>query len=141
MRKGFSTIELVTTMSIVAILGTTMLPSYTAMQQEAKITKASAEVKTLQNLVEKYQAATGSLPSSLSTMSLDQDTELINQEFVDPFTKMHYKFMQGRTETGKQYYIIYSDGLNGDPNFIREGNKLIVPDNEIIASNLYIVRK
>jgi Tfp pilus assembly protein PilE len=141
MRKGFSTIELVTTMSIVAILGTTMLPSYTAMQQEAKVTKASAEVKTLQNLVEKYQAATGSLPNSLSTMNLDQDTELINQEFIDPFTKVNYKFMQGRTETGKQYYIIYSDGLNGNPNFIREGNKLIVPDNEIIASNLYIVRK
>lgn len=140
-RKGFSTIELLTTMSIVAILGTTILPSYMAMQQEAKLTKAQAEVKTIQNLLEKYQATKGNLPQSLDTLTLDKNLEFINQELIDPFTKANYKLIQGVTEAGKEYYIVYSAGLTGNPSFIREGNKLIVAKDEIIASNLYIVRK
>lgn len=141
MRQGFSTIELMTTLSIIAILGTTMMPSYMAMQQEAKITRASAEVKTIQNLVEKYQTAKGTLPVSLDALALDEDTDLVNQDFTDPFSGTKYKLIQGTTEAGKPYYIVYSVGINGQPSFIREGSKLIVNNDEIVASNLYIVRK
>lgn len=141
MRKGFSTIELMATMSMVAIVGTTMMPTYKAMQQEAKATKAIAEVKTIQGLVEKYQAVKGALPKSLDTLALDENLALINQDFIDPFSNTAYKLIQGTTESGKQYYVVYSIGLTGEPSFVREGNKLIVSPAEIIASNLYIVRK
>ena len=53
-RKGYTITELLSVLSIVAIIGSASLPAYNGLKQEAQVYKAQKEAQTLKAAVESY---------------------------------------------------------------------------------------
>ena len=117
MRKGFTLIELMIVIAVIAILVGIALPRFRGMQVEGLIAQAKGELRTLQTAVESYYIhnnnaypATGS--AALET-ALDSATpNIIDYVPTDPFSSSDYVYVMGGTDS--KYYIIYSVGPGGN---------------------------
>ncbi len=118
-RKGFTIIELLVVITVIAILVGVALPRFKGMQDEGNIAKAKAELRTLQSAVESYYIhnnnaypATGA--SALQTALAAAVPNIINYVPTDPFssTGADYGYVLGGTNN--KFYVIYSAGPAGN---------------------------
>jgi general secretion pathway protein G len=118
-KKGFTIIELLIVIAVIAILVGIALPRFKGMQDEGRLAQAKGELRTLQSAVESYYIhnnnaypATGSaaLETALSTAA----PSIIDHVPTDPFsgTGADYVYVMGGTNS--KYYIIYSVGPGGN---------------------------
>lgn len=116
MKKGFTLVELLIVIMVIAILIGIALPRFRGMQDEASTTKAAAELRTLQTAAESfyihssphaYPAAGATWETSLTAAA----PQIIGAALIDPFN--------GTTQYGYalsangRYYVIWSVGPNG----------------------------
>lgn len=120
-RKGFTIIELLVVITVIAILVGIALPRFKGMQDEGNISKAKAELRTLQSAVESYYIhnsntypATGA--AALQTALASAVPSIINYVPTDPFssTGADYGYVLGGTNN--KFYVIYSAGPAGNGN-------------------------
>ncbi len=69
-RKGYTVIELLSVLSMIAIMASLSVPSLQTMKTEAKITKAESEIRTLQTVIERYKDEYGVMPKDLDLGAL-----------------------------------------------------------------------
>lgn len=116
---GFTIIELLIVIAVIAILVGIALPRFKGMQDEGKIVQTKAELRTLQTAVESYymhnkhtypDTGSADLQTALSTAK----PSIINYVPTDPFsgTGADYEYVMGGTDD--KFYIIYSVGPSGD---------------------------
>lgn len=119
MKKGFTIIELLIVIAVIAILISIALPRFRGMQDEGNIAKAKGELRTLQTAVESYYIhnnntypATGStaLETALSTAT----PNIIDFVPTDPFSTTGADYVWVRGGTNNKFYIIYSVGPAGN---------------------------
>ena len=131
MRKGFTLIELMIVIAVIAILVGIALPRFRGMQVEGLIAQAKGELRTLQTAVESYYIhnnnaypATGS--AALET-ALDSATpNIIDYVPTDPFSSSDYVYVMGGTDS--KYYIIYSVGPGGN-------GSAVITDDAVVETN------
>lgn len=142
MQKGYTLIELLAVVSLVGIVASVSLPALQAIENEAKSIKATAEVKTVQALVERYQKQSGYLPQNLEEVLEDDKINITQRNILDPFAppNTNYLLKTGQIANGKEYYVIYSLGLNQTCDFYLKGNKIFNQGDDIIASNLTVIK-
>ncbi|MBF0522716.1 MAG: type II secretion system protein GspG [Candidatus Omnitrophica bacterium] len=111
-KKGFTILEIIVVVSVIAILLGVALPRLKGMQEEAKITQVKSELKTLQAAVEAYKIHQGSYPNvdnppDWETSYLITATpKIIDSELLDPFTQgAEYRYVNHGN-----YYVIWSVG-------------------------------
>ncbi len=118
-KKGFTIIELLVVMTVIAILVGLALPRFKGMQDEGNIAKAKGELRTLQSAVESYYIhnnnaypATGA--SALQTALAAAVPSIINYVPTDPFSSSgaDYGYVLGGTNS--KFYVIYSAGPGGN---------------------------
>lgn len=118
MKKGFTILELLVVIMVIAILIGIALPRFKGMQDEGNIAKAKAELRTLQVAVESYYIhnnntypATGS--AAFRTAVTAATPNIIASTPLDPFgTGPGYGYVLNAV--GGKYYAIYSIGTGGD---------------------------
>lgn len=66
-QSGFSFIELLVTISIIAIIAAVGLATYSTSQQKSRDAKRKADLKQIQVALEMCRSETGSYPNSLGT--------------------------------------------------------------------------
>src|SRR4030042_3715010 len=117
--KGFTIIELLIVITVIAILIGLALPRFRGMQDEGNIAKAKGELRTLQTAVESYYIhnnnaypATGA--AALQAALAAAIPSIINYVPTDPFsgTGADYAYVMGGTNS--KFYIIYSVGPGGN---------------------------
>ncbi len=64
MKKGFTIIELIIVISIIALLATLGLSTYTSVQEDARNSKRKADLKELQKSLEIYKQENGAYPDT-----------------------------------------------------------------------------
>lgn len=110
MRKGFTLIELLIVIMVIAILIGIALPRFRGMQDEANITKAKGELRTLQTAVESYYIHNNNTyPIALSSLTT-ATPNIVSSIPSDPFSSSGGSYGYTRGGTNNKYYIIYSAG-------------------------------
>lgn len=115
MRKGFTLIELIIVIAVIAILIGIALPRFKGMQDEGNIAKVKGELRTLQTAIESYyshhnNAYPATTSAALETALASAVPNIIDHVPTDPFstTGADYVYVMGGTNS--KYYIIYSVG-------------------------------
>lgn len=115
-KKGFTIIELLIVIAVIAILVGIALPRFKGMQDEGRIAQAKGELRTLQTAVESYFIHQSSVyPSALSLLTGASITpNLLGGTLpTDPFNgTSNYGYVTDGANPVK-YYAIYSIGPSG----------------------------
>lgn len=116
MRKGFTLVELLIVMAVIAILIGIAIPSFRGMQQEANKTKAEGDVRVIKIAVESYYKNNGVYPAvaNYQTTLLAASPKILETNLYDPFgatsTTTYTYALSTDTPTTAKYYVIYSIG-------------------------------
>ncbi len=126
MRRGFTLIELMIVISVMAILMGIALPHFKGMQDEGKSAKAAGELRTLTIAIESYyihnsneypvqddapvQTAWQSIANSLTTAT----PTIVKKALKDPFkSTQEYSYVTSAETSGSEYYVVFSVGPDG----------------------------
>lgn len=114
--SGFTLIELMIAMAILALLGMVALPAYQDYQAKVDLAVAEADIKTMSLLIKDYEMSNGSYPDSLATVSADSKVDpwgnpyqYINHEDATPGKKRKDKNLVPINSD----YDLYSMGEDG----------------------------
>ncbi len=115
---GFTLIELMIVMAIIAVLVGMVLPRFQGMRDQANISKAQGEIRAVKTAVESYYIRNGAYPLTSATVCLTYLAtattypRILQDRLYDPFgatATTEYGYI--RSANG-QYYVIYSIGAN-----------------------------
>jgi prepilin-type N-terminal cleavage/methylation domain-containing protein len=114
MRKGFTILELLIVIAVIAILVAIALPRFRGMREEGLIAQAKGELRSLQTAVESYYIHGRVYPGS-ATWPADIENATPNiigtDSPKDAFsTSNDYGYA---VSTNGNYYVIYSRGTSG----------------------------
>ena len=120
-KKGFTLVELLIVMAVVAILVAIIIPSFKGMQEEGWITKAEQELQTLQTAVESYyRHHNNSYPPDIHASLLAAQPQIIYKKLEDPWktdaTNSTYGYLTGNSTTFGDWYIVYSQSIGKETN-------------------------
>ncbi len=120
LKKGFTLVEILIVMSVVAILVAIIIPSYRAMQNEAWIAKAEKELNTLQVAIEFYYRHHDSYPANIADL-LTTSPAIITRAPADPWKTgvtdpdtgvTTYGYLKGMAPGIGDYYLVYTQGMD-----------------------------
>ncbi len=111
MKKGFTILEILVVISVIAILIGIAIPRFKGMQDEANIIKVKSDLKTIQAAMESYKNNTGAYAVTKADLSdLEGATpKIINDDMEDPLSGTAYRII-----TNSPYYVIFAWGVDGD---------------------------
>ena len=109
-RKGFTILELLIVIAVIAILVGIALPRFKGMKDEGNYAKAKGEIRSLQTAAESYRIHHTTYPANLSTATLSAAVpQIIATAPKDAFAPASdYKYI-----LNAPYYVISSVGPNG----------------------------
>ena len=117
-KKGFTIIELLIVIAVIAILVGIALPRFKGMRDEGNITRAKGELRTLQTAVESFRIHTGAYPAAgaaWQTALTGATPQIVSAAMNDPFAAAatQYVLVLSSGTTGN-FYAIYSVGPAGN---------------------------
>ncbi|MDH3326092.1 MAG: prepilin-type N-terminal cleavage/methylation domain-containing protein [Gammaproteobacteria bacterium] len=116
--KGFTLVEIIIAMAVIAILISAILPAFQGMQQEGDLSKANSELLTLKTAVISYKRHNGSYPTNITTDLSGATPKLINEILKDPFltdaltTPNTYGYITGTDASFGEYFVIYTKSVD-----------------------------
>ena len=115
-RKGFTIIELLIVIAVIAILVGIALPRFRGMQEEGKIAQAKAELRTLQTAVESYYIHnSNTYPANIDAALTGATPNIIGATSpADPFNGTNKYGYATDGASPVKYYVIYSIGTGGN---------------------------
>ena len=127
-RRGFSLLEVIIAVTIVALLATILLPNLNRFLRSAKADKARAEVNSLANQVRLYIATetTGDLSDDFTLdMLLEGDDPYLNNanELVDPWESPYIIIIPGDRNRDFDVMSYGPDGQSGGNDDIVNGKE------------------
>lgn len=130
-RRGFTLLELLIVIAVIAILIGIALPRFKGMQDEGNIAKAKGELRTLQTAVESYYIHNSqTYPAALSDLVASSTKPLIVTVVPDdPFATAGTDYVYVRGGTGNKYYVIYSIGPDGNGSAAISGTNTVTETN------------
>lgn len=150
MRKGFTLIEMLIVIAVIAILVGIALPRLRGMRQEGNYAKAKGELRTLQTAIESFFIHNRAYPvQSVAVATIWQDEtdslttaipNILFSELNDPFTPgggTEYRYATSAA-SNSDYYVIFSVGFDGiaDIAGINASGELIgTDDDDIFVTN------
>lgn len=106
-KAGFTMVELMTVMVIIAILAGLVLGVSTFAQQKGRETRAKADLENYRDALEEYRLAYGSYPLLLSKATNGLP---VTVDAIDPWQRS-YVYLYDTNRPGT--YVLYSKGKDG----------------------------
>ena len=139
LNRGFTLLELLIVLAVIAILIGVALPRFKGMTDEGNIARAKAELRTLQTAVESYYIHNSqAYPAALSDLTT-ATPQIVTAIPSDPFAASGTAYVYTRGGTNNKYYIIYSVSVaaNGSA-AISATNTVTETNNPIYFSNISV---
>lgn len=112
MKRGFTILELLIVIAVIAIIVGIALPRFRGMREEAFVAEAKGELRTLQTALESNFIHNGSYPAALSSLTSAVPNIIGSSLPTDPFTaSVNYGYV--KSDNGN-HYVIYSVGPGGN---------------------------
>jgi prepilin-type N-terminal cleavage/methylation domain-containing protein len=146
-KKGFTLVELLIVMAVIAILVAIIIPSFRGMQNEAWIAKAQKEVATLQTAIESYNKNKDHYPNNITTDLSTAKSQIVSNPLADPWktdtttTPNTYGYVTGNISSFGDYYVVYSKCIDGVKSWVVTGNTVASTGDDVIMSNLTVVKQ
>jgi len=141
-KSGFTIIEMLIVMAVIAILIAIAVPSFRAIQTQAWRAQCQGDTKTVKIALETYYMKRSSFPPAsplgqYQTDLLNEVPPVVEKNLYDPFgatSTTMYRY--GLSQNGK-YYIVYSvgEGSNGAATINNAGIINISAGDPIYSSN------
>ena len=135
-KNAFTLIEIIAVIMIIAIIVGMALPRFSGVQEEALMTKAKVELRTIQSALESYymhQTPSAYPPTSDTVISdylMRQTPQIASQILFDPFKSDQSEYNYILSDNGR-YYVIFSAGSNGEDDISG------ISDEGDITANIY----
>ncbi|MEI6438473.1 MAG: prepilin-type N-terminal cleavage/methylation domain-containing protein [Candidatus Omnitrophota bacterium] len=107
--KGFTILEILVVISVIAILIGIAVPRFKGMQDAANIIKVKSELKTIQSAMESYKNNHTSYPSTLAALETAVP-QIIDTGMVNPLSSANYKMATMADAT--IYYAVYAPSVS-----------------------------
>ena len=151
MRRGFTLIELMIVISVMAILIGISLPYMKGMQDEGKSAKAAGELRTLTIGIESFYIhnsneyptqRTGTPSADWQSALIGVSPTIVKKALKDPFKpSQEYSYVTSAA-TGSEYYVVFSVGPDGVADITGIGTDGVLahvgatdPNNDIYITN------
>ena len=154
MRRGFTLIELMIVISVMAILIGISLPYFKGMQDEGRTVEAAGELRTLAIAVESYyihnnkaypsQEDTPAQTSWQTASILVASPQIITAALMDPFAPAQEYSYVTDADSSSTHYVIFSVGpdgaaditaIDGDGVITKGSNDMGILNDDIYFSN------
>lgn len=142
--RGFTLVELIIVLAVIAIILGVVIPAIRGMQEEANLTRAEQELHTLETAVMSYFRHNGTFPSGITTDLTGASPKIIESVLDDPFdtdaTGNTYGYVTGNDAEFGDYYILYTQGpdLVGATSWNATTNQVDTSGDDIAVSNGFI---
>lgn len=142
-KHGFTILEILVVLAVLAILIGIAVPRIKGMQEQANITKVKSELKTIQTAIESYYINNGVYPDSSGqrafnltskSLALEANPQIISGVMYDPFGKGDYLEYFYKTSSNGQYYVVASVGLHIKDAEGMVGNNFGVEDTGVLTN-------
>jgi len=113
-QKGFTLVELVIVMAVIALILSVVIPNLRGMQQEGQLTKAESELNTLKTAVTSFWRHNGNTyPANIIAALTGATPQVISAQLVDPFNTANgtYGYVK---DANNEYFIIWTQGPKKD---------------------------
>ncbi|MBI4394919.1 MAG: prepilin-type N-terminal cleavage/methylation domain-containing protein [Candidatus Omnitrophica bacterium] len=125
--RGFTLIEILIVVAIIAILALAIIPSYVGFDVDARVVTTKSNLATIRNRISLYRAKEGNYPESLKN--------LLDQTYSDAgIEKPYIKQMPGELVTDKSGNSTFRDQLSKD-SFTNTGGWVYLKDKADIVVN------
>jgi general secretion pathway protein G len=126
--KGFTLVELLVVVAILAILAAALLPKFLGYTDKAREAQIMADLSTMKSVVEIYAAdvGAGKYPAVDKVGGILTDAGINWAEVVDPYDNPYAYATVEEDGYNNQHYIIASSGKDGD---FGTGDDIYVTDN------------
>lgn len=130
-QKGFTIVELLIVIVVIAILAAITIVAYNGVQSRAKSAKVQQDLKSMQKLVELYKAENGSYPSTSGNWSFSSSSaDGFIPSIVPTFASSLPRFTADSVVNGGHSYVYNSNGTNYK--LIRLGQPSLSSDEQAI---------
>lgn len=147
-RKGFSLVELVIVMAVIALILSIAIPNFRAMQQEGSLTKVEGDLDTLKVAITSYwRNNTQSYPANIHSALTGATPSVITKVLADPWTtdstNSTYGFTKGTDATFGEYFFIYTKGPGADtaPEWDATNQRVKYSGSGRVVSNAPIIKE
>jgi len=124
MRRGFTLIEVMIVIAVIAILIGISLPHFKGMQDEGKTVEAAGELRTLATAIESFYIHNSkAYPMQTTTVDTAWQSEtsslttakptIVTTALKDPFKPAQEYGYATSAASGSQYYVAFSVGPDG----------------------------
>lgn len=120
MKKAFTILELLVVLAVLAILIGIALPRFKGMQDNSKMTKAKAELRTIRAALESYKTFDTSkrYPPSTTTLGstylVSAAPRLLKEVLYDPFGATQTTEYNYLASSSGQYFVVWTVGFNDE---------------------------
>ncbi|MCL4397481.1 type II secretion system GspH family protein [Patescibacteria group bacterium] len=110
-KKGFTLVELMIVITVIAILATIAVVSFTRVQKQARDTKRKAEVKSLQTALQAYYTEHQAYPISTTAITTEDVNTVLTGLSPDYMSSLPIAPLGSTGNYQKYTYITTDDGF------------------------------
>ncbi len=146
-KKGFTLVELVIVMAVIALILSIAIPNFRSMQQEGSLTKAEGDLDTIKIAITSYwrnnsQAYPANVHSALTAASPAVITKVLSDPWNSDSTNSTYAYTKGTDSTFGDYFFVYTKGPKADtaPAWDATNQRVTYSGSGRVVSNAPIVK-
>ena len=106
-RRGFTLVELILAVAIIAVLASIAFPAYNEYVERARVAQAKADITGIQSAISRYEVVHGSLPASLAAVGASGMTD----PWGNPYQYVNHALTKGKSAWRKDARL---NPLNSD---------------------------